>query len=205
MIFLMTTKAKLKTDSPRERILNVAMDLFYKQGFRATGINEVIEKSGVAKATFYNHFPSKDDLGLAYLKSIVEKEIASLDEDLSKTDGALDRFLLAIGWLKPWLDDTSYRGCAFLHTVAEIPDPKSPLRKQGKILYDNVRMRVNKLAGELIDSDFKKYGHLDVEQLTNAYMIVFAGAIALSEIYHENWPVKHALETLHGLLGEKTG
>lgn len=205
MIFLMKTKAKLTTESPRERIMNVAMDLFYQQGFRATGINEVIEKSGVAKATFYNHFPSKDDLGLAYLKGVVEKEIASLDEALQNTDGALERFLLAVEWLKPWLDETNFRGCAFLHTVAEIPDPKSPLRKQGKILYDNVRLRIRELATELIASSRKKYGHLDPEQLTNAYMVVFAGAIALSEIYHANWPVEHALDALRSLLGETTG
>ena len=185
--------------------MTIASDLFYNQGFRATGINEVIEKSGVAKATFYNHFPSKDDLGLAYLKGVVDKEIAMLDEGLKNADGALNRFLLAIEWLKPWLDETKYRGCAFLHTVAEIPDPKSPLRKQGKILYDSVRTRVDELAKELIASDRKKYRHLDAELLTDAYMIVFAGAIALSEIYHADWPVKHALNTLRCLIGEPTG
>ena len=55
---------------PEERILAVASELFYRQGYRATGINEVIARSGVAKATFYNHFPSKEDLCLAYLQLI---------------------------------------------------------------------------------------------------------------------------------------
>lgn len=185
--------------------MNVAMDLFYTQGFRATGVNEVIEKSGVAKATFYNHFPSKDDLGLAYLKGVVDKEISSLDEGLRNTKGALKRFMLAVEWLKPWLDETNYRGCAFLHTVAEIPDHKSPLRKPGKILYDKVRLRVEELTKDLIESDRKKYQHLDAQQLTNAYMIIFAGAIAMSELYHADWPIEHALITLQCLIGETKG
>lgn len=63
-------------NSPRERILATAADLFANQGYRATGVNEVIDKQGVAKATFYNHFMTKDDLCLAYLQ---ERNILELD------------------------------------------------------------------------------------------------------------------------------
>lgn len=53
--------------SPRERILQTAASLFYRDGYRATGIDKVIADSGVAKATFYKHFPSKDDLIVAWI------------------------------------------------------------------------------------------------------------------------------------------
>jgi AcrR family transcriptional regulator len=198
----MARKTRQPTGSAQERIMNVASELFYKQGYRATGINQVIEKSGVAKATFYNHFPTKDDLCLAYLRGVVDKELTTLDAALADTQGARERFYLPIEWLRSWLEETSFRGCAFLHTVAEIPDHKSPLRRQGKILYDGVRERVRVLAGELIASDQKKYGHLDARRLTEQYLVAFAGTIALAELYHEAWPVEHALATVSQLIGD---
>jgi len=180
--------------------MSVASDLFYKQGYRATGINEVIQKSGVAKATFYNHFPTKDDLCKVYLKGVVELELSSLDAMLKSLTDPEKRFLSVVGWLKPWLLDTEFRGCAFLHMVAEVPDVMSPLRKEGKKLYDGVRERVEVLTRELIESDAKKYGKLDAEELVNEYMVIFGGTIALAEIYHSDWPVEHGVKTLQRLI-----
>lgn len=185
-----------------ERITNVAAELFYKQGYRATGINEVISKSGVAKATFYNHFPSKDDLGLACLKKLSDGELAYIDNAIATAKGELDRFLSVIESLGPWLIDTKFRGCGFINIASEIPDYSSPLRKVGTKLYDGIRQRVEMLCQELIDSNPEKYGHLDQKNLSNEYMVVFVGAVALAELYHDIWPVTHALKTMRRLMGE---
>lgn len=182
--------------------MTVASDLFYNQGYRATGINEVIRKSGVAKATFYNHFPTKDDLCIAYLGEIKAGEIAFVENAIQSAKGMVNRFLAVITSLKPWLKKTNYRGCGFLNMASEIPDHKSPLRKPGIALYDQIGQRVEDLCKELIESDSKKYGHLDVKELSNDYMVAFSGAVLLAEIYHSNWPVDHALETLQRLIGE---
>ena len=196
---------KLATGLPRERILKVATDLFYRQGYRATGINEVIEKSGVAKATFYSHFPSKDDLALAYLQQVKEGEIAHMENSIQAAKGPRERFYAVIRSLEPWLVDTKFRGCAFINIVSETPDPKNPLRKVGREVYDYTRARVETLATELIASDAGKYGHLDAKELTSEYMTAFIGAIALAEIYHAVWPVGDALNTARRLIGEKPG
>ena len=82
-----------KTDSPRERIVATASDLFYTQGYRATGINEVIKQSGVAKATFYSHFPSKDDLCLAYLEERSLAEKRSITEQVQSKRTPRAKFL----------------------------------------------------------------------------------------------------------------
>jgi AcrR family transcriptional regulator len=188
---------------PRERIMSVVADLFYRQGYRATGINEVIEKSGVAKATFYSHFPSKDDLALAYLLQLKDTEIAHVDNAIKAAKGRVNRFLAVIRSLEPWLLDTEFRGCAFINMASEIPDPKHPLRKVGREVYDHVRTRVATLAEELIASNASKYGHLDARELTSDYMVVFTGAISLAEIYHAIWPIEDALNTARRLIGEK--
>jgi AcrR family transcriptional regulator len=185
--------------------MGVAADLFYKQGYRATGVNEVIEKSGVAKATFYSHFPSKDDLALAYLRQLKDTEAVYVDNAIQAAKGRVNRFLAVIRSLEPWLLETEFRGCAFINMASEVPDPRHRLRKVGREVYDAVRVRVAALAQELIASDAGKYGHLDAKELTSEYMVAFTGAISLAEIYHAIWPVKDALNTVRRLIGEKPG
>jgi AcrR family transcriptional regulator len=196
---------QLSRSLPRERIMGVAADLFYKQGYRATGVNEVIEKSGVAKATFYSHFPSKDDLALAYLRQLKDTEAVYVDNAIQAAKGRVNRFLAVIRSLEPWLLETEFRGCAFINMASEVPDPRHRLRKVGREVYDAVRVRVAALAQELIASDAGKYGHLDAKELTSEYMVAFTGAISLAEIYHAIWPVKDALNTVRRLIGEKPG
>ena len=192
---------KLKA-SPRERILEVATDLFYNQGYRATGINEVIEKSGVAKATFYNHFPSKDDLCKASLQILSERELNFIDSYISTAKTPEARFMAVIQTLEPWAKDTKFRGCAFINIAAEIPDEKSPLRKVGTRLYDEVRLRIKKLTEELIASDKNKYGHLDVEKVTEEYFMAFASSTGLIGIYHAIWPVEQAVNSVKRLISK---
>jgi AcrR family transcriptional regulator len=197
----MSKELKKQSGSPAERILDVASDLFYRQGYRATGINEVIKESGVAKATFYNHFPTKDDLCQAYLKEVSDYELDYLDGFVAAAKGTVNRFLAPLQSLGPWLLDTEFRGCPFLHMVAEIPDHTSPLRKVGSKLYQDVTKRVRNLCDELIAAD-RKYVHLDAEQLSQDYMLVFAGAIALAELYHNISPIEQGVATLKRLIGE---
>lgn len=189
-------------DSPRERIMNIASDLFYRQGYRATGINEVIQKSGVAKATFYSHFPTKEELCVAYLDDLKLGELAVLDNAVAVAKGSVNRFMAIICSLKPWLIETDYRGCGFVNIASEEPDPRSPLRKAGVDLYDQIRQRVDQLAEELIASDQGRYGHLNKKELCNDYMVIFIGAVAMAEIYHAIWPVEHAIKSVQRLIGE---
>lgn len=182
--------------------MNVASDLFYKQGYRATGINEVIEKSGVAKATFYSHFPTKEELCIAYLTELREGELATIDRAIAAAKGPVERFLAPIKSLKPWLQETKFRGCAFINIASEIPDPKNPLRKLGPDLYDQVRQKVDVLSREMIESDPQRFAHLNTQELTRDYMMAFTGAVAQAELYHAIWPIEHAIAAVQRLIGE---
>lgn len=196
----MSIKADI-SGAPVERILAVATELFYRNGYRATGINEVIDKSGVAKATFYKHFPAKEDLARAYLKTSREAELAFIEQYVAAQDEPLNRFLAVMGSLKPWAIDTDFRGCAFINMASEVPDPHHTLRREGTKLYDEIRSKVSALSKALIASDEKKYGHLNDTELTEEYMVLFTGAVALAEIYHDIWPIDHALHSARRLVG----
>ena len=198
---LPVSQKKIKpTGSAYDRILFTASDLFYQQGYRATGINEVIEKAGVAKATFYSHFSTKDDLCLAYLKNRNGKELAEIEDYISTKARPVDRFLAVIESLEPWIIGNGMKGCGFLNMVPEVPDAGSPLRKEGELHYARLRTRVKELAGELIKSKPKRYGHLHAQTLADDYMVVLTGAIALAEISHDIWPIKQGVEAVRRLI-----
>lgn len=101
----------------RERILLAAHDLFYREGIRATGIDRVIAESGVAKVTFYRHFPSKNDLIQAFLEYRHERWMAWFREALARHGGTPQALLPT---LAEWFGDDGFRGCAFINSVVEL-------------------------------------------------------------------------------------
>jgi AcrR family transcriptional regulator len=189
-----------KQSNARDRILATAADLFYRNGYRATGINEVIEKAGVAKATFYAHFPTKDALCLAYLKERNTEEAQEILDYVAKQKTPLDKFYGVMDSIESWAKRTEYRGCQFINLVPEVPDQGSNLREQGHLHYDWARELVFKLTNKLIDSDKKKYGQLDAKETTEAYMTHLAGAIALAGVYNEVWPIKSGIKAVRRLV-----
>jgi AcrR family transcriptional regulator len=194
----MTTK--LDNLSARERILQTAADLFYRNGYRATGINEVIEKASVAKATFYAHFKTKDDLCLAYLKGRNNDEAGEIMDFVNSKSTPQERFFSVMEAQEPWAIRTKFRGCQFINMVPEVPDLDSPLRAEGHRHYDWARELVHQLAGELIESDPAAYGRFDADELTEAYMTHLAGAIALAGVYNELWPIQSGIKAVRRLV-----
>ncbi len=112
----MTIKADL---SARDRILTTAHELFYRDGIRATGIDRIIARSGVAKVTFYRHFPSKNDLILTFLEYRHERWMNWFGESLARHGGNLGA---VVPVLDEWLQNGDFRGCAFVNTVVELAE-----------------------------------------------------------------------------------
>lgn len=104
----------------RERILRTAFRLFYAHGVRGVGVDTIIAESGVAKATFYRHFPSKDDLAVAYLSRVDALWRGQL-EAAAGAAGADPRAQL-VGMFDALVEvchERDYHGCAFINTAAE--------------------------------------------------------------------------------------
>ncbi|MDM0045216.1 TetR/AcrR family transcriptional regulator [Variovorax dokdonensis] len=104
----------------RARILHTAHALFYRDGVRATGIDRVIAESGVTKVTFYRHFPSKNELVLAYLDHRHEHWMQWLHSALERNGSARKGIRALVPALAEWLGDEEFRGCAFLNSVSEL-------------------------------------------------------------------------------------
>jgi AcrR family transcriptional regulator len=118
--------ARRRESPARRRVLEAALALFYAEGIHTVGIDRVIAEAGVAKATFYHHFPSKEDLVCAYLAEQDSRiRQASLPRDVAPEAQIMTLFEV-LGEISC---GPGFRGCAFINAAAEYPDPAHPVRR----------------------------------------------------------------------------
>jgi len=128
--------AALPKDGVAQRILTAAHDLFYREGIRAVGVDRLIAESGVAKRTFYRHFPTKQALVLAFLEHRHERWMTMFETGLEAQPPGPQA---VVGALARWFSDPAFRGCAFINAVAELGDSfpeaieRSRLHKQAMV------------------------------------------------------------------------
>lgn len=108
----------------RERLVETADRLFYKQGIHAVGIDRIIAESGVAKSTMYVHFRTKEDLIAEYLRrrSLHTRQRFSAAVEASGALGSVDRILGVFDELQLVISEPDFRGCAFVNAAAEYPE-----------------------------------------------------------------------------------
>jgi AcrR family transcriptional regulator len=113
----------------RERLLSTASGLFYREGIRAVGVERILTEAPATRATFYRHFPSKEDLVLAYLRGVDAHIRADVQAAIETAPSPADA-VRAIGTaVADDLAKPEFRGCAFLKAAAEYPDPRDPVRR----------------------------------------------------------------------------
>jgi AcrR family transcriptional regulator len=107
----------------RERLRATASALFYREGIRAVGVERILAEAPATRATFYRHFPSKEDLVVAYLRGVDTQIRAGVQAAIEAAPSPADA-LRAIGTaVADALAEPEFRGCAFLKAAAEYPDP----------------------------------------------------------------------------------
>lgn len=132
---------------PRERILSVAADLFYRHGIRAVGVESIAEAAGTNKMTLYRHFASKDELVAEYLRRLAERASASWDE-LAAQHPSDPR-----AQLRAWLEDMAghvgsgdERGCPLANAAVELPEKDHPARPVIEAFKNAQRNRITQLC-----------------------------------------------------------
>ncbi len=191
-----------KRTSTKDKILHTACELFYAQGYNATGIQQIIDQAGVSKGAFYSHFKTKDELGLEYLKSRSEEELEHLRAFLSEIDDPKERYLQFTPMIKEWVKSTDYRGCAFANMSAEVPNGQSPIRAEAKHHYEEFRTIIKEMIRDLLASD-PALKSLDLQYITDQFLMIQIGAIANAEIFQEIWPFEHAEKAVRLLINEQ--
>ena len=125
----------------REKLLAAATHLFYSQGINSTGIDAVISSAGVAKASLYNNFSSKDKLVGAYLQHMQEAWLAESSRVDNPKASPVDRITALFSSLESKASSASFHGCPFASAVAELPENrevKDSVRKYRKAVLEHV-------------------------------------------------------------------
>ena len=169
----------------RKRILETARHLFAERGYDAVGINELIEKSGVAKATFYQQFRSKEALCAEWLKR--EADSAELDgrELLDSAISPISKVAKQFDRLRDALKSSDFRGCPFSNTATVMIEDNS-VRAVVDEYKCNARLFWHSLALQLRREPSAARG------LGDALFLLFSGAITEAQNVKATWPVDSA-------------
>jgi AcrR family transcriptional regulator len=156
--------------SARERILDASYELFSQRGIRAVGVNEVIERAGVATATLYRHFSSKDELVLAFLEMREQRWTHGLVEAEAQRRGSdPEECLLAIfDVFDEWFRRDDFEACSFINVLLEM-GPQHPAGGASVEYLDHIRLIVRRFADEA--------GLRDTESFARSWHILMKGSI----------------------------
>ncbi len=113
----------------RERIVEAAAELFYARGLRAVSAEKIIAEVGITKVTFYRHFPTKDDLIVAYLERRAQWERDAIAQVRQAADDVPDAFRIIAEAIGAETCSPGFRGCPFINAAAEYADPDHPVRR----------------------------------------------------------------------------
>jgi AcrR family transcriptional regulator len=136
--------------SARERILATASELFYREGFRAIGVDTVVEQCGVSKTSLYRLFESKDAL-IAAFAAEQDRLFWTRWDHIEQQYAADPRALLdaLLSWIAQRIGRPAFRGCPFLNLTTEFPDPSHPGRVIARSNKDELRARLTTLVTKL--------------------------------------------------------
>jgi AcrR family transcriptional regulator len=163
--------------SARERLLAAANELFYEEGVHTVGIDRVIERAGVAKASLYSTFGSKEELVRAYLAGRAEARQRRISERIARHDNPRDRILAIFDALGEQAASPTYRGCAFINASAEGPRGESKVTRTCADSRGWLRNLFTKLARDA--------GAADPAELGRRLVLLYDGATVAASMDHD--------------------
>ncbi|MDG4825213.1 TetR/AcrR family transcriptional regulator [Asanoa sp. WMMD1127] len=113
----------------RLRLVCTATRIFYGEGIHAVGVDRIIAEAKVTRATFYRHFPGKEDLVIAYLQGVDQGIRGQVEAAIATGASASDAVRAVAASIAEGIQSPGFRGCAFLNAVAEYPDPAHPVHQ----------------------------------------------------------------------------
>jgi len=148
------------------------MVLFHQQGYNSTGINQIIDEAEVSKASFYQHFKSKDDLCIEFLNKRYDYWVSELEKFTSEAETVQEKILKSFDFLIDMNKREDFRGCSFLNILSEIPADKEEIHKV-------IRHHKNKLR-ECFNEDIQN------DMVSAHVYLLFESSILTSQLYRSD-------------------
>jgi AcrR family transcriptional regulator len=190
-------KTKLPKLSKREELIQTALELFGKNGIHATGIDAIVERSGITKKTLYAYFRSKEELVLAVLRQydgMARSEFMRRVESGGKTPKA--RLLAIFDFAERWFQQSNFYGCLFINTIGEYSDKDTPFRQ---ICKD-----YKKLVQGYILSLCEQAGANNPQELAEELALLLEGATVTAQVSQNPKTAKIAKRAAKALIEKAT-
>lgn len=188
---------KAASEATRQTILQVAAAEIYENGFRATGLNDILSKTGLTKGAFYHHFKSKAELGLAVAQEIIDKTIRDMwIAPLAKIDAGVDAIEATLEYaMSANSSKTVSKGCPLCNLAQEMSNQDEKICSAVRATIEDWRSHIVK-ALKNDQSHGKISPAVDCEE--SAYFILSSlqGAIGLARPYHNPAPFRASLRGL---------
>lgn len=169
----------MTASTTKERLIEVAVELFYRQGFQAVGLDQILDRVGITKTAFYKHFESKDDLIVAVLVKRDGDDLAQMIRVMHEKGGndPRARLLAMFDHLDEWFRDPGFRGCLFMNAATEFPSSGDPIHRAAAAHGEHL--------GEIVRTALVQLGATNPPRLTQQIMLLFGGAIAARHVSGE--------------------
>lgn len=166
-----------------KRILDVARDLFYRQGIRAIGVDEIVRTAGVAKPSLYRAFSSKDELAASYLRQYDREFWERFDDAVTAhPDDPRAQILAFLTRVGQRTQTPAYRGCGMTNAAVEYPEPDHPARRVSEDNKRELRRRLREMA--------RGMGAADADTLGDGLLLLIEGAYISGQLFGAGGPAQ---------------
>jgi AcrR family transcriptional regulator len=161
--------------TPKEKLFQTAGHLFYQQGYRGTGVDTIALESGIGKMTLYRHYPSKDNLILAFLRESDGKFWAYFEQNTREAPTAREKLMAFFDALQSYVLSPACYGCPFINIATEYPEVEYAGHQVALEHKQTVRARFLQLAEEARAQQ--------PEALANGLLLLMDGAYMAARMY----------------------
>ncbi|WP_228236513.1 TetR/AcrR family transcriptional regulator [Allomuricauda sp. M10] len=168
-----------------QHIITTAGNLFYAQGYNSTGINEIIDNCGIAKATLYGHFKSKEDICVAYLAQRHVAFMDSLKTYVERSKAGKYQLLAIFDLLQDMYRDKNFQGCWALKTLGEL----SPNQKKILEVIQKQKKELLLYLGEVVGRNISNLSKAQTEKMSGGLYLLYESAITESHLFKNDWPI----------------
>jgi AcrR family transcriptional regulator len=170
----------MRESAVKDRILDTASRLFYDQGYHITGINQIIEEAAIARASLYNHFPSKTDLLLAYLDRTHREWFIELDRYMTPYQTPREKLLALFDFRIERQQRLKYKGCHFNKITAETCDDEDVFQR-----VKAHKGRFRQTIRDLVTAAGHR-GVLEDEILADTLFLLLEGGISVGAMFRSS-------------------
>lgn len=189
--------SRTKTDTPplraADKIRETARDLFYREGIRAVGVDEIVARAGVTKPSLYRTFKSKDDLAAAIMRESAQGFWRYFEEAVAAhPDDPRAQILSFLEGLAVRAQEDAYRGCPLTNAVVEYPERGHPARTEAQDHKAELRARLRSMAAQM--------GAADADGLGDALLLLIEGAYISTQLFDQDRPTPQAARAAERLI-----